>query len=560
MRNNTLGVYFRHIAIIKIAFVATVATLSIIISILKSNAMQITEVMYDPSGTDTGHEWVELYNDGAGSATLTGYKFYEANVNHGISAIRGGSSMDAGEYVVLADDAAKFIADYPSYTGKVFDSSFSLSNSGEALALKDASLTVVSSISYNTSLGAAGDGNTLCEVLSVWAVCIATPGAANILYNTPSNSTSTSSDTNTNSTTTTNNATTSTGSNSNTSTSNNYFSIPDSTNYRYGNLDIKALRERSVIAGGEYVYSAKAFNYKGEPVTKVNYFYSFGDGGGRESTGDAKYTYGYPGEYDLNIEGDTSEGEGMAVMKVYVSRPDISIIEIGQSEPYIKLHNGSGRDLDLSNYIIDNQNGYFKIAKNTKIRAGSDLSLSGYAMGFATSSSARLLFPNMKEVTGFTFAKPQSPVAILNNSQAVTLIHNNNSNANINNITSANNNSVSTTSYILNSASNTYSALKIKSDIKNINVQDQNKNNAKLSPAGNANNFNQVKYVYKNNSNLAKANIDIASLTKSNNGNTDNNVTNISGPQNVISDASEPPLNQSGEKTLVERLKLWLYK
>jgi len=378
--------------------------------------MQITEVMYDPSGTDTGHEWVELYNDGGSAITLTSYKFFEANVNHGITAVRGGATVDAGEYIILADDSAKFISDNSSYGGKVFDSSFSLSNSGESLSLKDTSLNIVSTVNYNVALGAAGNGNTICDVSGVWAECQATPGAINSSSNNSSNNNSTTTNsTSTDATTTT--ASTTTNTNSNSNTSSNSFSIPDSTNYRYGNLDIKALRERSVIAGGEYVYSAKAFNYEGQSVSKVQYFYSFGDGGGRESQGDAKYIYGYPGEYELNIEGSTSDGQGIATMHVYVTRPDIVISEIGQSEAYIKLHNKTSRDLDLSNYVIDNGNGYFKIAKNTKIKSSGDLTLSGLAMGFGTSSQAKLLFPNMKEVTSYTIPRIMTPALIMASAQ-----------------------------------------------------------------------------------------------------------------------------------------------
>jgi len=36
-----------------------------------ASSLQITEVMYNPAGNDTGREWVELYNSGSAAVTLT---------------------------------------------------------------------------------------------------------------------------------------------------------------------------------------------------------------------------------------------------------------------------------------------------------------------------------------------------------------------------------------------------------------------------------------------------------------------------------------------------------
>ena len=46
---------------------------------------KITEVMYDPKGSDTGQEWVELYNPDASAVTMVagskGWKFNDGS-NH----------------------------------------------------------------------------------------------------------------------------------------------------------------------------------------------------------------------------------------------------------------------------------------------------------------------------------------------------------------------------------------------------------------------------------------------------------------------------------------------
>ena len=53
-------------------------------------SVTINEIMYDPDGSDTNREWVELYNDGGSSVDLSAWKFVEAGVNHGLTNFSGG--------------------------------------------------------------------------------------------------------------------------------------------------------------------------------------------------------------------------------------------------------------------------------------------------------------------------------------------------------------------------------------------------------------------------------------------------------------------------------------
>ncbi len=106
----------------------------------------ITEIgAYEPSD----HEWIEIYNKGTTSVDLTGWKFFEDGTNHGLAAFRGGMSIGAGEYAVIADVAASTATDYPGFTGILIDSSWTtLTETGEALALKDAGGVIVESFAY----------------------------------------------------------------------------------------------------------------------------------------------------------------------------------------------------------------------------------------------------------------------------------------------------------------------------------------------------------------------------------------------------------------------------
>jgi hypothetical protein len=108
----------------------------------------INEIMYDPDGSDSGHEWIELYNNGLG-VNISGWKFYEGGTNHGLSLVNGIYFLDEKQYAIIADKPDLFLADYPNFNGTLFDSTFSLKNIGEYLAIKTENLTIIDEINYS---------------------------------------------------------------------------------------------------------------------------------------------------------------------------------------------------------------------------------------------------------------------------------------------------------------------------------------------------------------------------------------------------------------------------
>jgi hypothetical protein len=154
--------------------------------------ISINEIMYDLNGTDTGHEWIEIYNNGSESINLSGWKFYEGATNHGLILINGSWILENNTYAIIADDSATFLADFLQFNASLFDSSFDLSNSGENLSLKNSTLSIVESVFYNSSWGASGNNKSLQLFNNSWCEGIPTPGAASnctIFQNNQGNST-----------------------------------------------------------------------------------------------------------------------------------------------------------------------------------------------------------------------------------------------------------------------------------------------------------------------------------------------------------------------------------
>lgn len=138
--------------------------------------VQITEIMYDLKGNDSGREWIEITNTGSGPVDISQYRFFEGDTNHKLTSHMGSTVLQPGSSAIIADNAEKFKADWPSYTGALFDSAFSLSNNGESIAIKNASLAIEDSTSYTSALGGKGDSGSLQRTGESYVSGLPTPG------------------------------------------------------------------------------------------------------------------------------------------------------------------------------------------------------------------------------------------------------------------------------------------------------------------------------------------------------------------------------------------------
>ncbi|MDO8557924.1 MAG: lamin tail domain-containing protein [bacterium] len=152
-----------------------------------ASALVINEVMYDLPGSDSGHEWVELYNEGADAITIAtgtnGWLFYDG-ANHLFGTLAQGSlTIPSGAFTILSASTASFLADHTGFSGSLVYSAFSLGNTSDTLRLIDAEDAILSEVSYMSSLGGNGNGKTLERKSDgTWqesSVDGGTPGAAN---------------------------------------------------------------------------------------------------------------------------------------------------------------------------------------------------------------------------------------------------------------------------------------------------------------------------------------------------------------------------------------------
>lgn len=126
-----------------------------------ASSVVINEIMYDLEGSDSHREWIELLNTGT-DVDLTNWRFEESGTQHALILKQGNAVVSNERYAMIVDDYTQFLQDHPGFSGTVFDSSFSLSNTGENLKLRDAANgNIIDEVNYTSALGAAGDGNSL---------------------------------------------------------------------------------------------------------------------------------------------------------------------------------------------------------------------------------------------------------------------------------------------------------------------------------------------------------------------------------------------------------------
>jgi hypothetical protein len=142
-------------------------------------SFEITEIMYDTPGSDANREWIEVQNTGQAADDLSKWYVASDNAKHAIIP-QGPASVPAGSYAVIVQNPLKFKADWPNYSGLLFDSSWSgFNNTSESISLKDPALTFISPVTFASREGAGGDGNSLQKIGGLWKASTPTPGEEN---------------------------------------------------------------------------------------------------------------------------------------------------------------------------------------------------------------------------------------------------------------------------------------------------------------------------------------------------------------------------------------------
>lgn len=370
-----------------------------ILGTVHAHALVISEVLSNPTGTDNGREWVELYNNATDPIDISSFSLSVEQTGNAVSLtpLQGGTILAPGQYAIIAtivSGQTKFLEDYPSYGGIVLrvSSSFSLTNGSASLYVRQGVDVQASVPSYTASK----EGTTLSLVQGNYVTgATPTPGVENSAPEGEEQA-----------------AETTTATTTNTQVSVSQMSPPTS------DIVIYMPSDKVVVAGAESEFSVFSMTRAGKSIHDLRYTWAFGDGG--QATGSTtRYRYGYSGRYIAQVEATNSTTVGSGRMVVRVVPPDISVIAFGSGKygSYVDIRNQNEYDIDLSNWILSIDGSGHLFPKNTLLAKGVTR-FSGIAMGFAsttmsTTTMVRILFPNLEEVVRHTQAASVESVPVV---------------------------------------------------------------------------------------------------------------------------------------------------
>ena len=370
----------------------------------------INEIMYDVEGTDTGREWIEVYNDSDAPVDLSAFKFFEADTNHEIVSAEGNEEVGAYDYAIIALDPVKFKINWPNFGGNIFDSSFSLSNEGESLVVKDSNLNIVDEYTYSSTTGAQGDLKSLQKISSVWESATPTPGKENETSSDASIPDGGDDDYS--------------GGNNSGETEENVSSSSSSNTEKKTKATtaqkIKTQITTKLLAyvGVPHLFGGMAFGEKGEQLFRGKYFWNFGDGDFRElkvvNADKFSHTYFYHGDYAVILEYysdqfiDTPDASQKVVIKTIV--PEILISNVGDDKDFfVELLNNTNYEADISQWILFGNGKSFVLPRNTIISSKKKIIISSKVTNFSTLDKDALKLTTHQGNMVFTYVSSTTP-------------------------------------------------------------------------------------------------------------------------------------------------------
>lgn len=108
----------------------------------------IAEVMYDPPGTESDEEWLELYNPTGSAVGIGGWQLKD---NVGTWTIPAGTTISAGQHLTVARDCTAFAARWGT-SANLCGLTLSLANAGDGVRLADTTAFEVDRVAWSSYL------------------------------------------------------------------------------------------------------------------------------------------------------------------------------------------------------------------------------------------------------------------------------------------------------------------------------------------------------------------------------------------------------------------------
>jgi hypothetical protein len=311
---------------------------------------------------------------------------------HTLTLVGGSNILAPESYAIITNDTAKFSSDWTTFSGTIFKSSFSLTNTDNIISLKDGNGVIIDpAVPYVSTQGAKGDGNSLSrQTDGTWISATPTPGLINT--NIPLSISTTTDET----ATTTDQTTPDTTSSSQTSSNISAHSSPAplSNTEQKIEFEVSAGRDRLTTIGNNLAFCAVLTKSQNVSEQSVAYYWSFGDGTVAQGK-NVNHTYKFAGEYSIVVNANYSDKQAVSRTQVKVISPDVSITKVPGG---IEISNNSKTEINLEGWNLVSQKKTFIFPTDTLIPSGKKITFADEVTGISE-GAAQLLNPMGKELS-----------------------------------------------------------------------------------------------------------------------------------------------------------------
>ncbi len=348
----------------------------------------ISEIMYNPDGSDTGREWVELFNAGTSEVVLIAgsgkgsWRIVDSS-NHTFTDPSGGVgrgplSIPPGGYLVVSSDPDTFIAEYGgSYP--VIKSSISLNNTSGTVSVIDGAGETLDSAAFSKDMGGYDDGLSLQKKGASWLSASPTPGAATVATESES---------------VTSGAGVEEGESETGVSGASGGSAPKPP---VPQLYASAGSDRKTVVGADVRFAGQAFDKNKKEIEDVYFSWNFGDGVGAEGK-EATHRFEYPGRYVVVLSVQKFERLASDTMIVTVAEPQFSLSRLEDGS--VVLENRSPNEADVSGWKLTDGVFAFVFPPNSRVLPGASVRLSPKTLRAPASAQVYLAYPDGSRVEG----------------------------------------------------------------------------------------------------------------------------------------------------------------
>ncbi|GEM_PF-6169362 len=356
---------------------------------------ELSQVLFDPIGTDTGLEWVKVVNSGAEQIDMSGWQLYPDGVGYFVFpnsfTLKPNSSVLI--YVRTSGTNTDTKLYHSSATGNMGNTSGSVALFSAEARNKETLKSFVEwgkagqtweSTAVDAGLWTKGTSLTLPETTEGLALTNnggtwkwISPDSQGLNAVAGSSATTSPQETRT-------------------------VSLSAWSSADFPTLRAFAGEDRVEAVGSIVRFEAKVLGINNEPLENARFWWNFGDGDSKEGKL-ITHSFSVPGTYTVGLHTSSGNYAGSDFLTVVVQPNQVVIKNVVPGEDgYVTLENSGGAEIDIGEWLIGENEKFFSIPSQTKIASHAHV---------AFTNRLTSLFKNPTAAISATLRYPNSTVA-----------------------------------------------------------------------------------------------------------------------------------------------------